>query len=133
MTPAPVCLPIIFVELGKSDIFTMVLFCVHMIRPIFVVIPFMIVIMLVVVIDNGPVILGEQRGWRHCDGGDKGGSEESRIPETGRDYSHTWQQGTCRARHFPAAAANATNRLQRRLVPAERSSSRLREGLARVR
>jgi hypothetical protein len=44
--------------------------------------------MLVVVIDNGPVILGEQCGWRHCDGSDKGGSEENRIPKAGRDYSH---------------------------------------------
>ena len=88
MTPAPVGLPVVFVEPVKSDVSAMVLFCIHTIRPIFMVIPFMVVVMLAVVIDNGPVILSEQRGWRHCDGSDKGGSEESRMPETGRDYSH---------------------------------------------
>jgi hypothetical protein len=88
VTPAPVCLPVIFVEPVKSDVSAMVLFCVHTIRPIFMVVPFMIVVMLVVVIDSGSVILGEQCGWRHCDGSDKGGSEESRMPKAGRDYSH---------------------------------------------
>ncbi len=88
MTPAPVGLPVIFVEPGKSHVFAMILFCIHTIRAIFMVIPFMIVVMLAVVIDNGPVILGKQRGRRHCDGSDKGHGEEGRMPKAGSDYSH---------------------------------------------
>jgi len=76
VTPAPICLLIVVVELGKIAIFAMVLFRPHTIRLIFVAIPFMIVIVLFVVVSaHGFVIVGLQPRWRYCYGGYKGGTQ----------------------------------------------------------
>ncbi len=64
MTPAPVRLLVIVIELGKIAILAMVLFCIHTIRLIFMSIPLMIVIVFFVVVGaSGVVIFGSQRHW----------------------------------------------------------------------
>jgi len=89
VTPVPVCLSIVVFELVKIAIFAMVLFYIHTIRLIFMIVPFMIVIVLfVVVCASGLLIVGSQRPWRHGYWGHKGGTQQGRIPETGHGNSH---------------------------------------------
>ena len=61
VTPAPVCLPVILVDLGKLAISVMVFLYIHTIGAIFMTIPLMIVIVAFVVIDN--YSLGSQKCW----------------------------------------------------------------------
>src|ERR1700690_1862729 len=87
VTPAPVGLLIVVFELGKVVILAMVLFCPHTIRLIFMIIPFMIVIVLFVVVgSSGLVFLGSQRCWRDCYRDHKGSTQQGRIPETGHIF-----------------------------------------------
>jgi hypothetical protein len=72
-------------ELGKVAILAMVLCYVQAIRLIFMIIPFMIVIVFFVVV--GASGLGSQRDWSDCDWGHKGGAQHGRIPETGHRLS----------------------------------------------
>ena len=61
VTPAPICLLIVVFKLGKIAVFAMVVFCPDTIRLIFMVVPFMIVVVLFVVVDaRGFLILGSQ-------------------------------------------------------------------------
>jgi hypothetical protein len=90
VTPSPVSLLIVVFEFGEIGIFAMGLFGPRAICPIFLTIPFMIVVMFLVVIGvSGPVILGAQSGWRKCDRSQKRRSEYCCVPETGCDYFHT--------------------------------------------
>ena len=92
VTPTPVCLLIVVVELGKGYMFAMVLFSPRPIRLIFMVAPLMIVVVLSVVV--GPVIFGSQRGWRYCHRRYKGGTQHGRVQEMGHRCSHTWCKAT---------------------------------------
>ena len=65
VTPSPVSLLIVVFEFGEIGIFAMGLFGPRAVRPIFLPIPFMIVIVFLVVIGaSSRVILGSQGGWR---------------------------------------------------------------------
>jgi hypothetical protein len=86
MTPAPVGLLIVVVELGKDDTFAMAFLYPHAIRLIFMIIPLMIVIVSFVVVDD-LMILGAQRCGDHCDWGYQNGAQQDGIQETGHDYS----------------------------------------------
>jgi hypothetical protein len=62
VTPAPISLLIVVIELRKIAIFAMVLFGVRAIRLIFILVPFVIVIFVLVVIDDfGFLIRGPKR------------------------------------------------------------------------
>src|SRR5579862_5619097 len=66
MTPGPVILPVFFFELGELVIFAMVLFHPHAIRPIFMLVPFVLVVMFGVVV---VLVLFRPQGGR--DGGQR--------------------------------------------------------------
>jgi len=90
VAPAPVILLIVLFELGEIAMAAMLLFCPHTIGLIFMIIPFMIVIVLLVVVGAcGLVLLGLQRYGRHCDWGNEGGAQQDRIQKMGTDYSHS--------------------------------------------
>ncbi len=61
MPPCPVCLTILFLELGEILIFTMLFLYPNAIGTVFVSVPVMIIVVRCVVIR--PVILGTQRGY----------------------------------------------------------------------
>ena len=82
MTPAPIGLSIVLVEPGKLAIFAVVLLGIHTIRPIFVTIPFVIVIVLFIMVNARLLLLGLQRGWRYCHGGQTSGAQQGRSQET---------------------------------------------------
>src|SRR5208283_543459 len=91
VTPVPVRLLIALVGFGKIAILAMVLFHVNAIRPIFMTIPFMIVIVVLVVVGAsvlliGLLLVGSQGRWRYCDWGYKGGAQQGRVPEAGHSY-----------------------------------------------
>ena len=66
VTPAPVGLLIVVMELGETGVLAMVLFRIRTIRLIFMIIPFMIVVVLFIVVGpGGRVLLGSQGGRRH--------------------------------------------------------------------
>jgi hypothetical protein len=93
VTPSPVSLLIVVFEFGKIGIFAMGLFGPRAVRPIFLTIPFMIVVMFLVVIGvSGPVILGPQGGWCKYDRSQERRTEYCCVPEMGRDYFHTWDK-----------------------------------------
>ncbi len=62
----------------------MVLFGIHTICPIFMIIPFMIVVVLPVMVGDGLAIFGLQHCRCYCDGANEGGRQESRMQKTGR-------------------------------------------------
>jgi hypothetical protein len=72
VAPCPVGLLIILSQSGKILIFAVVLFCPTTIRPIFTVIPTMIIVVFSVVVNP---IVGTQRCGRHCYGNYQGGPE----------------------------------------------------------
>ena len=74
VTPAPIRLLILLTLPGKIMVFPMVLFQVDAVRPIFVVVPLVIVVVFPVVI-GARVILGLQCGGRHCYRDDKCGAQ----------------------------------------------------------
>ena len=94
VTPAPVRLLIVFFQPGKRGVLAMVFFGIHAIRPILMRIPFMIVVVLSVVVDD-LVIVGSQHCGRQCYRGDKSGTQQGGIPETGHDYFHVLHQSRC--------------------------------------
>jgi hypothetical protein len=74
--PAPVSLLIVVFERRKIGVFAVVLLGVHAVRLIFIIVPFMIVVMLFVVVTAGGLfVVGAQRSWRHCDRDRQGGTE----------------------------------------------------------
>jgi|SRR5271165_212782 len=89
VTPVPVRLLLVPVERVKLPIFVMVLVPVHDIGLTFATIPFMIVMVRLVVVDDNGVLFGSQRSGSPCEWGDQDGAQKSRAPETGY-YSHTW-------------------------------------------
>jgi hypothetical protein len=107
VTPAPVCLLIVVFELGKIAISAMVLFCIHMIRLVFMTIPFMIVIVLIVMVGASVfVIFRSQPCWRHCYGDYKGcvlpnPVSVRNVQLTNRDMRYGTQRfgGRSRTRH----------------------------------
>ncbi len=74
VTPAPIRLLIFFALPRKIMVSAMVLFQVDPVRPIFVAVPLVIVVVFFVVI-SAPVILGLERGGRHCYRDDKRGAQ----------------------------------------------------------
>jgi hypothetical protein len=104
VTPAPVSLLIVVIELRKIAIFAMVLFGVRTIRLIFILVPFVIVIFVLVVIDDlGFLIRGPKRCRYECYWGHQGGAQYGFIPETGHVYSPVQQHSKYRATHSPSA------------------------------
>jgi len=75
VTPAPVGLLIVVLELGKIAVFAMVLFRIHAICLIFVIVPLMIVVVLIVVVCDSFPVLGSQRVWHQCYRDRKGGGK----------------------------------------------------------
>jgi len=67
VTPAPVSLLIVVLELGKRLVFTMVFLRPHAVGSIFVTVPLMVVVMLCVVITRSRLPISRQ----HCEGCDK--------------------------------------------------------------
>ena len=65
-----------------SPIGLLVVLGVHKVRPIFVSVPLVIVIVLFVMVVARALILGSQRGWRHGDWDGKRGTQQSRIQKT---------------------------------------------------
>ncbi len=74
VTPAPIRLLIFFALPRKIMVSAMVLFQVDPVRPIFVAVPLVIVVMFFVVV-GARVILGLQRRGRHCHWDDEGGAQ----------------------------------------------------------
>src|SRR5580704_14221375 len=91
--PAPVCLLVAGLELGKLNCFPMVFRVVRTIGLIFTIIPLVIVIIFRVVVGaNGSccrlAILSSQHRWHHRQWNDKGAAEQGRVAETWHRYSH---------------------------------------------
>ena len=84
VTPVPVILLIVLFELGKLDVFAMVLLGIDTICLVFLTVPCVVVIVLFVVIGaSGLLIFGSQHSRRHCYWGHKGGTQQGSTPETG--------------------------------------------------
>src|SRR5579872_3340194 len=92
VTPTPVCLLIVVVELGKDYIFAMALFSPRTIRLVFMAAPLMIVVVLFVVV--GLVIFGSQRGWRYRHRRYKCGAQHGRVQEMGHRCFHNGCKAT---------------------------------------
>lgn len=85
--PAPIGLLVVLVQRGEGAIFAMVLFCVRTIRLIFMIVPFMIVVILFVMIAASDlVVLGSERGWHQNDWNDEGDTQQRCIQKTGHMY-----------------------------------------------
>lgn len=98
VTPVPIRLLIVLLELGKLAIFAMVLFGVDAIRLILMIVPFMIVIVFLVVV-AARAVLGYRRYWR-----DKSRAQQSRAEKTGSDCFHAAtksnRMATIDSRHY---------------------------------
>jgi membrane protein implicated in regulation of membrane protease activity len=87
VTPAPIGLLIVVLELVELAVFVMGLFAPSTVSLILMIVPLMIVIVLFVVVAGTLVFVGEQRNWRYRDRDQKGGAKQSRIQKTGHDVS----------------------------------------------
>ena len=89
VTPVPVILLLVPVERVKLAISVMVMLVpVHDVRLAFAAIPFMVVMVRLIVVDDNGVLFGSQRSGSQCERGHQSGAQKGRAAEA-RCFSHT--------------------------------------------